>query len=53
MLETERRLFSTELTQSEVQQLYLNAYVNLYKALGGGWVTASDREQLQQTVNYH
>jgi len=53
VLETERRLFSTELTQSEIQQLYLNAYVNLYKALGGGWVTAADREQLQQTANYH
>ncbi|MGB5328103.1 MAG: TolC family protein [Gammaproteobacteria bacterium] len=53
VLETERRLFSTELTLSETQQLYLNAYVNLYKALGGGWVTASDREQLQQTASYH
>jgi multidrug efflux system outer membrane protein len=53
VLETERRLFSTELTQSETQQLYLNAYVNLYKALGGGWVTAADREQLQQTASYH
>jgi len=53
VLETERRLFSTELTLSETQQLYLNAYVNLYKALGGGWVTATDREQLQQTASYH
>ena len=53
VLETERRLFSTELSQSETRQLFLNAYVNLYKALGGGWVTATDREQLQQTANYH
>jgi multidrug efflux system outer membrane protein len=53
VLETERRLFATELTQSETRQLFLNAYVNLYKALGGGWVTAADREQLQQTANYH
>jgi multidrug efflux system outer membrane protein len=53
VLETERRLFSTELTQSETRQLYLNAYVNLYKALGGGWVTAADREQLLETANYH
>jgi multidrug efflux system outer membrane protein len=53
VLETERRLFSTELTQSETKQLFLNSYVNLYKALGGGWVTAADREQLQQTANYH
>ena len=53
VLETERRLFSTELTQSETKQLFLNSYVNLYKALGGGWVTAADREQLPQAANYH
>jgi len=53
VLETERRLFATDLTQSETQQLYLNSYVNLYKALGGGWVTAADREQLLETANYH
>ena len=53
VLETERRLFATELTQSETRQLFLNAYVNLYKALGGGWVTAADRQQLLEPVNYH
>lgn len=39
VLETERTLFSTQLQLSELQQRYRNAYVNLYKALGGGWVT--------------
>jgi multidrug efflux system outer membrane protein len=53
VLETERRLFATELTQSETRQLFLNAYVNLYKALGGGWVTSADRQQLLETANYH
>jgi multidrug efflux system outer membrane protein len=53
VLETERRLFATELTQSETRQLFLNAYVNLYKSLGGGWVTAADRQQLQEPANYH
>lgn len=38
VLDTERTLFSAELQLSELQQLYLNAYVNLYKALGGGWI---------------
>lgn len=42
VLDTERTLFSTDLQQSELQQQYLNAYVNLYKALGGGWVTMED-----------
>jgi multidrug efflux system outer membrane protein len=53
VLETERRLFATELTQSETRQLFLNAYVNLYKSLGGGWVTAADRQLLQEPANYH
>jgi multidrug efflux system outer membrane protein len=53
VLETERRLFATKLTKSETRQLFLNAYVNLYKALGGGWVTAADRQQLLETANYH
>ncbi len=39
VLDTERTLFSTDLQQSQLRQQYLNAYVNLYKALGGGWVT--------------
>jgi len=47
VLDTERTRFATDLQQSELQQLYLNAYVNLYKALGGGWVTEADREFLE------
>lgn len=42
VLETERQLFSTELNLSEVHQRYLNAYVKLYKALGGGWMTKKE-----------
>ena len=38
VLDTERTLFSSELQQSELQQQYVNSYVNLYKSLGGGWV---------------
>lgn len=43
VLDTERTLFSTDLQHSELQQQYHNAYVNLYKALGGGWATPEDR----------
>ena len=39
VLDTERSLFSAELNLSELRQLYLNAFVNLYKALGGGWIS--------------
>ena len=42
VLETERALFSAELELSELKQQYLNGYVKLYKALGGGWL---DKEE--------
>jgi len=48
VLDTERTLFSTGLQQSETQQLYLIAFVNLYKALGGGWVTREDRQRTDE-----
>ncbi len=38
VLDSERSLFEAELNASETYQLHLNAYVNLYKALGGGWI---------------
>ena len=37
VLDTERTLFNAELAQSETLQLYFNAIVRLYGALGGGW----------------
>lgn len=43
VLDTERTLFGADLQQSELQQQYRNAFVNLYKALGGGWTTPSER----------
>jgi multidrug efflux system outer membrane protein len=53
VLDTERTLFSTSLQHSETRQLYFNAYVNLYKALGGGWVTKADRELLIEIEDTH
>lgn len=37
VLDAQRSLFSAELQASVVRQQYLNAFVQLYKALGGGW----------------
>lgn len=37
VLDAQRSLFSSELAASSVKQTQLNAYVQLYKALGGGW----------------
>jgi multidrug efflux system outer membrane protein len=45
VLDTERTLFSAELQQSDLQQRYRNAYVNLFKALGGGWIRNAEREK--------
>ena len=42
VLDTERTLFSADLQLSELQQQYINAYVGLYKALGGGWDDKAD-----------
>ena len=39
VLDSQRTLFSAELEYSQNRQLYFNAYVNLYKALGGGWLS--------------
>jgi len=46
VLDTERTLFSADLQLSQLQQEYINAYVGLYKALGGGWV---DQEELEKS----
>jgi len=51
VLDTERTLFSTNLQQSETRQLYLTSFVNLYKALGGGWVTREDRQRTDEYRN--
>ncbi|BBO75711.1 RND transporter [Desulfosarcina widdelii] len=48
VLDTERTLFDVELQLSDLQEQYLSAFVNLYKALGGGWLR---REQESQEKN--
>ena len=47
VLETERQLFSAGLDLSTIKQEYLNAYVKLYKALGGGWLSEEEMEEAQ------
>jgi outer membrane protein, multidrug efflux system len=44
VLDSERSMFDAELGASEVTQRQLNNYVYLYKALGGGWITAEERD---------
>ena len=37
VLDTERTLFSAEISESQSLRLYFNSIIELYKALGGGW----------------
>ena len=47
VLDTERSLFSAQLELSELKQQYLNGYVKLYKALGGGWLNKEENNQMK------
>jgi len=47
VLDTERTLFEVGLELSELKQRFFNAYVGLYKALGGGWLTKTEMKQKQ------
>ena len=42
VLDSERAQFSAQLDLSQATQEYYNAYVRLYKSLGGGWVTPEE-----------
>ena len=42
VLDSERTLFSVQLELSELKRNFFNAYVKLYKALGGGWLDEAE-----------
>lgn len=42
VLDSERSKFSAQLAASEVYRKYLDAYIKLYKALGGGWISQDE-----------
>jgi multidrug efflux system outer membrane protein len=43
VLDAERSLFNAQLQYTQTQQARLQAMINLYKAMGGGWVVEADR----------
>ncbi|HRF12398.1 MAG TPA: efflux transporter outer membrane subunit [Candidatus Accumulibacter phosphatis] len=43
VLDAERSLFNAQLQYTQTQQTRLQAMINLYKAMGGGWVVEADR----------
>jgi multidrug efflux system outer membrane protein len=42
VLDAERSLFNAELSYAQTQAQILNSLVNIYKALGGGWIDEAD-----------
>jgi len=53
VLDAERSLFSGQLTYAQTQDLLLRALVNLYKAMGGGWVVEADKLSQTPAANAH
>lgn len=51
VLESQRSAFDAELQLSEVKKDYLNAYVKLYKALGGGWITPEEMKESPKNIS--
>ena len=43
VLDAERSLFQAQLQYTQTQQTRLQAMINLYKAMGGGWVAQADK----------
>jgi outer membrane protein, multidrug efflux system len=51
VIENDRSAFEAELQYSQVRQQLLNSYILLYKALGGGWITAQEEQAVQEAAN--
>jgi multidrug efflux system outer membrane protein len=46
VLDAERTLFSVELSYTQTQGSLSQALINLYKAMGGGWITEAQKLSL-------
>jgi multidrug efflux system outer membrane protein len=43
VLQAEQQLFPSELNYAQYRAALFNALVNVYKAMGGGWITEAER----------
>jgi multidrug efflux system outer membrane protein len=48
VLDAERSLFNAELTYTQTQGFLFQALINLYKAMGGGWITEAEQLTVQK-----
>jgi outer membrane protein, multidrug efflux system len=46
VLDAERSLFNAELTRAQTKGVLFQALVNLYKAMGGGWIVEADAKTI-------
>ncbi|MGE5247342.1 MAG: TolC family protein, partial [Verrucomicrobiota bacterium] len=49
VLDAERSLFSAQLSYAQNQGVLLQAVINVYKAVGGGWVAQADQMTVATT----
>lgn len=50
VLDSERTLFDVSLNASATLQYRLNSYVNLYKVLGGGWISQEEKKAAEDAA---
>jgi multidrug efflux system outer membrane protein len=50
VLDNQRSSFEAQLGLSKTKKELLSSYLNLYKALGGGWLSAEEEEQAKEQV---
>jgi multidrug efflux system outer membrane protein len=48
VLDAQSRLYNAELTHAQAQGVLFQALVNVYKAMGGGWVTEAEQFTVRQ-----
>ncbi len=51
VIENDRSAFDAELQYSQIRQQLLNGYTLLYKALGGGWISAEEEQASTEEVS--
>lgn len=50
VLDTERTLFNSQLSSADAFQRLLTSHIQLYKALGGGWISEAEMEESLQAT---
>jgi len=48
VLESQRQAFESELNLYQTKQEYLNSYIRLYKAIGGGWISEEEKKNAEK-----